>query len=326
MKIRPITYLDQCKMFLRGHLTTLAGAKGSLKSRGVLSYLLKENIKVGYYSDFENTKSTAKKIAEAAGHGKNLTWFDFSRTDEKGFWDQITKEIKDSGIDLMMEDPPYETLDFNNTVGIRKVLGKRADLADKLNIGWLVTRNFSKNESRQLENRVGGFAHWVTMPRACIMTHKAEKDTPVFKESQSDGITKDGLLHLALLQSWVVNEGPLPEKSIKMRMEKGENGPIMTFSQINRVAKPQFWGKGASTQEKEASETLFNLSLALLKEKPLSPGDFKRRIVQEYKISLSGAKRIVRALKKEDYIEGGGSGRVSKDFFITEKGEKFLNE
>ena len=327
VKTRPITYLDDCKMFLKGYLTTLAGAKGSLKSRGVLSYLLKQKKKVGYFSDNENTQGTIKRIAEATGYGQNLVWFDFSRTNEKEFWEQIANGIQQTGIDVMLEDPPFESVDFSNIVGIRKVLGKRAQMSDLLNCGWVVTRNFSKNESRQLENRVGGFAHWVTMPRACIMTHKAEKNTAVFKETQnSAGITKDGLLHLALLQSWVVNEGPLPEKSIKMQMEKGEDGPIMTFSQINRVASPQLWGKSPSTQEKETTETLINLSLALLKTQSMSSGDFKRLVCNTYKISLSGAKRIVRLLKDQKYITGGGSGPSSDEFSITDTGRSFLDQ
>ena len=57
VKIRKLTYLDKNNMFLRGFLMTLSGEKGSLKSRGVLSYLLGQDLKIGYFSDNENTQS-----------------------------------------------------------------------------------------------------------------------------------------------------------------------------------------------------------------------------------------------------------------------------
>ncbi len=127
--IRPLQYLDTAKMLLRGHLMTLAGSKGSLKSRGVLSYLLNEGLKVLYFSDNENTQATIKKIARSIGKEDQVVWWDFSRQNEKPFWPKTEEYIQKNKIDIVMEDPPFETMDFTQIPGVRKVLGLRARLA-----------------------------------------------------------------------------------------------------------------------------------------------------------------------------------------------------
>ena len=93
------------------------------------------------------------------------------------FWADISQEIKNHKIDIVMEDPPLETVEFGNQQGLRAMLGDKAKLADDLDVGWFITRNFSKTETKQLLDKVGGFALWTNIPRCCLFSFKADKNS-----------------------------------------------------------------------------------------------------------------------------------------------------
>ena len=60
---KPIEYLDTNKIFLKNCLNVLTGDKGSMKSLATITYLLRQGVKFGYFSDKEVTEGDFKNIS-----------------------------------------------------------------------------------------------------------------------------------------------------------------------------------------------------------------------------------------------------------------------
>ena len=334
-------YLDKNNMFLRGRLMTLTGEKASLKSSGTLTYLLSQNLKIGYFSDHENSKSWLKSIAQAKEKDQNVFWLNLeSFKDEKEVKENLQDFIETKKIDLIMEDPPFEKPEIGNQQGLRKELGLRIQLAEQFNIGWIVTRNFSKNESKELLNRVGGYGIWINMPRACLGTFKADpasQDFLKFKKPAKDAKDAKDVKVVSLLQSLVANEGPDPKNSVLMGLEvSGDQSKKIICKETSRVPKPdKLFGKAKSAEQRSKEADTKHIILSWLmeakenkdkdKEKENTPAKIKTRIMQETKQSKSTATRIIKSLKDKELIAGGGSG-TTEPYKITKAGEKFLDE
>lgn len=327
--IKKTKYIDNNKLFLDCFLNVVSGDKATLKSRGVLSYLLDQDLKIAYYSDWENTDSTIKKIAIAQKKLENLKLYDL---DLKPSYEDLKAMLIKDKIQVLMEDPPCEDINFANQQGIRQVLGKRAKLADELNISLVVTRNYSKNASSILLNRVGGFKQWTNIPRAVLIAHRADFKSPEFAGFQGEiDNDKIKLLQASLLQTEIINEGPRPKNSLVMLMQaEGKKEPYFTFTLTNRQKKPELWGKERDNKkiEKEAETFTTREKLTLIKigKEGIPSNELKKWMCAEFKIEWTTATTLIKALKNMDFISGGGQGRHSQPFKITEKGEDFLNE
>ncbi len=177
---------------------------------------------------------------------------------------------------------------------------------------------------------MGGFALWVNVPRACLFTHKADKNSQEFKSTHEDLIGHDKeLKQLSLLQSMVVNEGPTPANSIKLMGIADPNDTkelAFNFSQINRAATPELWGQAASQKVKELAETREMQILLLLKDSELKSPDLKQKILDKMGGSEATIKRLLKTLKANKLITGGGRGVNATPYKITQKGQDRLNE
>ena len=329
-----ISYIDQHKLFLKRVLIALAGPKGSLKSSGVITYLLNEGARIGYFSDNEIMQPMLVNIIKMSKNPDNIHnihWLYFDRVMEhkKNIWDYLKAEIQKLKLDVVFEDPPYEDSDFATLQGTRHALGLRAKIADELKITWTVTRNFSKTECKNIINKVGGFALWSTIPRTLLMTFSAHKNSEHFKKSKATAIGE--LKKMALLHSYINNLGKTPSQSVLMNLINQNENLIMDFKTTPRLENPENWGKPIDFKkiqaEKTEAQTRLHKALHILssrKDKGLSSGDFKMSIMDKCSISVATAQRLITNAKEKGFIKGGGSGPSSNNLKITKSGLELL--
>ena len=328
-KKEQVKYLDRNNIFIRGKLMVETGEKASLKSMGTASYLFEQGIKIGYFSDHEVEPEEIREWKDQVGEGNSsMEWLNFERKDEDGFWENLGVNIKAKGIQLVWEDPPREDENFGNPVGVRKILTHRAKMAKKFKVCWLLSRNFSKNESKDILKRIGGFALFSTIPRALTATFKADPDSAIFKKVSKELEKGEKLIILSLLQSLVCNIGPLPQMSILLKLVKTSNGVFIKTEDIPRVKTPELWGKERSERAKAQTKTHEMTALLILdKEKNgLLSQNLKHAIMKECSILWPTAGLVLTNLRKAKWITGGGQGQHSKPIKITPAGKKELAE
>ena len=329
-----IKYLDPHNMILNRVLIALAGPKGSLKSSGVIAYLLNEtDARIGYFSDNEINKPMLVRIINTSQEPEKamdrMRWLFFDRVMEskKDIWELLKQEIKKLKLNVIFEDPPYENEAFSTFTGTRHALGLRAKLAEELKVTWIVTRNFSKTESKQIINRVGGFALWSTIPRVLLMTFPAHWTSQAFKDSDQGSNNLGELTKLAKLHCYINNNDKNPKDSVLMKLiKKPDKTLIMDFKTTPRLDNPENWGKPidfnkiqAENIEKQTREKRVLNHLSEQKD-GLKSGPLKDWICKEFNISWPTATIIIRKLKESKLIEGGGSGPHSANIKITENG------
>lgn len=342
-------YLDINNLFLRRYLGVVAGAKASMKSRGTLSYLLDQGIRIGYFSDNENTPAQIRAIVKAKeaqekqkdSFLKKEFYLRWMNMENPNFLKRISDIVRAKKLDVIFEDPPFENAEFSNMQGLRKQLGLRAKLANQLNIGWIVTRNLAKADYAEYLNKVSGFGVWTNLPRYTIgvfpieIGHEQRIKMPEVKHQADLGnrFNEQGTPKKSLMQSLVVNEGPTPTQSIILTLEKQRidsdeqkkaiDIAICKTEKIDRVQKPDIWCKAPAsnaTNEFKALYALDKTGTSGMKSK-----DFANTLIEELKIGIATANRLIAKMKKTGVIEGGGSGKKSP-IVITESGKAILNK
>ena len=336
--IKPIEYLDSLKNILKGEVLVLSGEKGSMKTTGVLTYLLKQNIKIGYFSDHENSESTISKIAFAAKKAKNLIFMNLDEMKRKdicpGKRNEFLKEMSSqASVDLIMEDPPYDDGSFSNQEELRAFIGCRVEIAHELGITWIITRNFNKGESKNELNKVSGFGIITNMPRAVLMTFMAEKKSKAFTTAKREAevyFSRKDLLQTSIIQTVKTNLGPTPQHSIQTYMFPGENEyeTVVETRPTFRISKPSLWGKETDTvAEKDRTDTRIFRVLKYIDESndDIHSLDIIGFIIKKLEMSKRTAERMLKKLKDKKLVTGGGRGKNTKPFKISDKGKEFLN-
>ena len=188
-------------------------------------------------------------------------------------------------------------------------------------------------------NRVSGFKIWTNMPRVVFSTHPAEIGSKEFERIRDkEALNKDGLKRVSLFQTMFFNEGPLPKKSIIMRLEEKSEDTKKTnvfFTTIDRVSRPEKWGLKETKKEKEAkqdkqdAQDQIKLSILITlrdSKKGIKSGDLKDKISIKHNTKPRRVSDILKSLKDVEHISGGGSGKNSAPFKITTKGSDWIDK
>lgn len=333
-----IEYLDKAKLLPKGKLITLSGPKASLKSSGMLSYLLHEGLDFLYFSDWEVTEGQTKAIQKQAfGQGAkgNVGYAPLDQiTQGTAFENYLLKEKKEKKISLCWEDPPQED-EFGSMSSCRRALTARAALADKTGASWLVSRNYSKpsgKQPRKRRDRINSFALWTNVPRAVLFTYPAEPWSKIFAEQALKVKSKGELEQLSLLFTDVVNVGPMPKHAVLLRRITDKKGKTyLEFELIERPVDPEKWGKGTTQAEKDKRETdTYRILSRIAKagDKGIKSGDLTAWMIEPpLSFSTAKAERIKKELRekgkkhKNPLIQGGGQG-AKNPITLTAEGKK----
>ena len=318
-KIRPIEYIDENKMLIRGRLGCCTGEKESMKSRGLLSYLLKEGNKIGYFSGGEQSDDQVKEIRIACDKSEeSVLWLDMENPKSLIQFTELAGDLK---LSCVHEDPPLT--ETSDQAKLRKELALRADIANKLNLCWLFTRNFSKGDYQKVLNRVSGFALYTNIPRFTLGVFPIELGHEQRPDKNSH--------KCSLIQTISCNIGPWPAKALLAKLKvvslQSEVGSgtcsvgVCDFVTTDRVARPEDWVKAESQKALDSKETREKTALMIVKESDgIKSPELKQKLVKECGIHWSTARRVVEGLLKDGFIEGGGRGKNTKPLKLTEKG------
>ena len=342
--IKKIEYLDDpYNMLIKGHSTIISGAKTALKSTGLLNYLFKYQLNIGYFSDWEVSERTLMKRAKAVNAQNQIYRINLNNPQA---WENIGKIIKAGNLDCIIEDPPAEDDDFKHIQGTRKVLAKREAIAQKYGIAWLIVRNYSKTMDPDALKKVGGFAVWTNMPRSTIIFFPLDEGHPKRPRKTHDEKTnkelKDELKHspkVSLMQTMVCNEGQLPKHSALLtlkttKIEEDVNKsmidvPLCEIEMIKRPDNAEKWVKARTKEENEKFDTnVWKIMCKIYKEKN---GIASLKLVEwicDNKDGLglgrSTAYKILKHLHEINYIYGGRTKDGQVPITITKIGKDYL--
>ena len=329
-----LDYVDpETKIILNKNLVTLTGPKGVGKSGGLLTLLLKLGKKVLYYSDMEVMRHVVDQYNELAqGKWKKDAGFIYRFNGRKLTDDDYFKSfkafIKEKKIDVIFEDPPYETNElFYTQDGLRKSLGSRNYHANELGKVWIVTRNHNQ------QGFISGFKIWENLPRAVIEFYKilptSKTSLDLFKTQKQ---SQDELKKLSLLRTKIANLGKMPEKALILKQYSNPKYPSIPDIAFDDIKRPidsslKSFCEGPTTKEKQQTESNESYSLAILNEagkKGLSSGIWQKKIVAELKVVDKTARNYIKTLLDDGLIKGKKEGRTTT-FTLTAKGEVFLD-
>ena len=339
-------YLDEPNcMILKNHLIIVSGNKESLKSTGLLSYLCKFNLRIGYFSDCEVDEELLEKRKRALEMGdEKIQWIKLDREDT---WKNIDKIIKANRLDIIVEDPPMEKSEFWKIDEVRKELGKRMAIAKRNKITWALVRNYSKVKELDPLKRISGFAVWTNMPRATIIFYPieaghAEREI-LTHDSSGDPIPEDFRkpLKASLMHLQACNEGPKPRSSMVLKLEIKEiqedikgariDVAVCSVKTVERPDNPEKWCQVETQASKDRKGTEEFIALSYIKDKGkngISSYDFKKKLMDKNGLGFPSAKvgRFIRRFKDLKYISGGGSGKGTKNFKLDKEGQKILDK
>ena len=336
-------YLDpENKLFPKGKLITLSGPKGSLKSSGVMTYLLHQNLKGLYYSDGELTEGQVKAIqndAQRQGAKGRVGYAPIDALDlGKEFDDYLIKEVATEKVDFVWEDPAPEEK-FGTIQSTRPELKRRGDLAGVTNASWLVSRNYRKDRTKVTGDNITGFGLWRNMPRAVLITTEAEPGSADFLDATKKTKGGETLVQMSMLYSEVTNIGKRPDVAVVFRLiETKELEKFIELETIPRPKKPEDWGKATTQAERDKKETethriLFHISEVSKNNKKggfdsstegISSGELRNWMIEELAFSRAKAVRKIAELKIE-LIQGGGKG-AKNPLTLTNKGKKMVED
>ena len=341
VKIRPVEYIDNpYGLLLKRNLTVISGAKTAMKSTGLLNYLFNFKLKIGYFSDWEVSEETLMKRAKAT-HSQNKIMR--IHLEDKGTWDNIGNVIEAGELDVIIEDPPAEDKGFEKIVGVRKLLQKRIEICQKYNVAWLLVRNYSKLSDNDSLKKVSGFAVWTNMPRSTIIFYPLEeghnlrqvKTTDEHNDPIPEKLQKAP--KVSLMHSVVCNEGPLPDHSILLTLQTTQieedikkasiDVPFCNIRAVERPKNAEEWVKAPDINKRDKMDTKLWKVVSMIQEAGkggIKSYDLRKSMIDKLEISQSTAVTIIRTLKAQKYIYGGGKGNNHIPLKLTKTGIEYL--